>query len=68
MLADEYQLLHAVAVFRVPVFHEVRVLASDFLQVFFGSGGVPLAGGLELELTACLLEEVGHVGVVAEVA
>ena len=68
VLSDEDELLHTVAVFRVPVLHEVRILGGDFLEVFLRGGGVPFAGGLELELTACLLEEVGHVGVVAEVA
>ena len=52
VLADEDNLLHAVAVLFVPVAKQARLLFHQLDEVFFGRGG----------------KEVGHVAVVAEVA
>lgn len=68
VLANEDNLLHAVAVLFVPVAKQARLLFHQLDEVFFGRGGIPLSGLGELLLHACLLKEVGHVAVVAEVA
>lgn len=68
VLADEDNLLHAVAVLFVPVAKQARLLLHQLDEVFFGRGGIPLSGLGKLLLHACLLKEVRHVAVVAEVA
>lgn len=68
VLANEDNLLHAVAVLFVPVAKQARLLFHQLDEVFFGRGGIPLSCLGELLLYASLLEEVGHVAVVAEVA
>ena len=68
MLADEDDFLHPVTVFPVPVLEEVRVLFHQLEPVFFRRRGIPLSRFPEHFLLACLLEHVGHVGIVGEVA
>ena len=68
VLTDENNLLHAVAVLFVPVAKQAWLLLHQLDKIFLGRGGIPLSGFGELLLHACLLEEVGHVAVVAEVA
>ncbi len=41
VLADEDDLLHAVAVFVVPILHEAGFLQHELDEVLFGSGGIP---------------------------
>ena len=68
MLSDKDDFLHAVAIRRVPVAEQARFLFHQFDELFFRSGGVPLAGFGKVFLCACLLEEVRHVGIVLEIA
>ena len=68
VLANEDNLLHAIAILLVPVAKQARLLLHQLDEVFLGCGGIPLSGLGKLLLHACLLKEVGHVAVVAEVA
>ena len=68
MLAYEHNLLHTVPVPVVPVAGKSGIACLELLQLFLRSRSIPLPGLLELFLTAGLLEHVGHVGVLSEVA
>ena len=68
MLADEDELLHAVAVLLVPVALQARILLLEELQLVFGHRGVPLAGLTNAHLLAGLLEHVAGVAFVVEIA
>lgn len=58
VLADEDNLLHAVAVLFVPVAQQAGLLFHQLDEVFLGGGGIPLSGLGELFLHTRLLEEV----------
>ena len=68
MLADEDDLLHAVAVHRVPVAAEDRVAFQALLELFLLHRRVPEPRVADALLAAGLLEEVALVDVVGEVA
>lgn len=67
VLADEYELDHAVAVFGIPVAGKAGLVLHELHEFFFGSTGKPESGFGELFLYAGLFEEIRHVGVVLEV-
>lgn len=67
MLANNYEFYHPVTVFRIPVAHHVGIVALEHLEVFLGSGGKPEAGLGETFLHPRLLEEIRHVGIIAEI-
>lgn len=67
VLADEYELDHAVAVFGIPVAGKAGLVLHELHEFFFGSAGKPESGFGELFLYAGLFEEIRHVGVVLEV-
>ena len=58
MLADEDNLLHAVAILLVPIATEAWILLHELLQFVFWHGGIPLASIADADLTACLLKDV----------
>ena len=68
MLADENELLHTVAVSRVPVRREDRVLHQHLQQLVLRHSRVPLADVIERNLLSCLFEEIAFVILVTEVA
>ena len=61
VLTDKNQFLHPVAVLLVPVFAQLRVVCHELHQFLFGHGSEPLSCLTEVELFACLFEEVAHV-------
>ena len=68
MLADEYELDHAVAHCVVPFFLQLWVVFQEFVELFLGHCGEPLACLLHRFLLSCLLEYVAHVSLVGEIA
>ena len=68
MLADENELLHTVAVSRVPVRREDRVFHQHLQQLVLRHSRVPLADVIERNLLSCLFEEIAFVILVTEVA
>ena len=68
MLADEDELLHAVAVLFVPIATEAWIALHEVLQFILGHRGIPLAGIADADLLASLLEDVAGVLFVVEVA
>ena len=68
MLADEDDLLHPVAVHRVPVAAEDGIALEALVQVFLLHRRVPEARVADALLAAGLLEEVALVRVVGEIA
>lgn len=67
ILANENEFYHTVAVFVVPVAEYRGVLLHQFAQFVFGRGGVPVSGLCKFFLRTGLFENIGHVGVVAEI-
>ena len=67
VLADDDELLHAVAVDGVPVAGEAGLAEHVAFEFVGRSGGKPLAGFGDALLASGLLEEVRHVGVLLEV-
>ena len=68
MLADEDELLHAVAILIVPVATEAWVPVHELLQLILGHGGIPLAGITDADLLTSLFEDVADILFVVEVA
>ncbi len=68
VLADKDYLLHAVAIGFVPVTHKSRLLRHKLPKFLLGSGGIPLPHICYFFLYAGLLKQIGHIGIVAEVA
>ena len=58
VLADEDELLHAVAILLVPIAAEAWILLHELFQFVFWHGGIPLASITDADLTACLLKDV----------
>ena len=67
MLADENQLLHPVAIGRIPVVQQVGLLPDLLDQFVFRHRGKPQADVLQHELAASLLKEVASVEFFAEI-
>ena len=65
--ADKYQLYHSVAIDWVTVTCEIRILFHKHTAVFFRSGGIPFTGLGKILLHSGLLEEQGHIAVMAEI-
>ena len=57
VLADEDNLLHAVAIVRIPVFHDSRVLTHHADKFLFRRCGIPLSGLTQHNLLSGLLEK-----------
>ena len=68
MLADEDELLHAVAIVFVPVALEVGVLGFEVGELVGGHRGVPLPCIAQGDLLAGLLEDIAGVGLAIEPA
>ena len=68
MLADEDELLHAVAELFVPVATEAGITFHELLQLILGHGGIPLAGITDADLLTSLFEDVADIAFVLEVA
>ena len=68
ILADEYQLLHAVTVLLVPVGGQSGVRTQHVGQLVLGHGGVPLSGILKAHLLSGLLKQVADVKLIGKVA
>ena len=68
MLADEDELLHAVAEMVVPVTAEAGILLHELLEFVLRHCGVPLAGIADADLFASLLKDVANIAFVLEVA
>lgn len=68
VLANEDELLHAVAELVVPVTAEAGILLHELLQFVLRHRGVPLAGITDADLLAGLLKDVAGIFFVLEVA
>jgi len=68
MLADKDELLHAIAVFCIPIALKVGILSHELLQLTFRHGGVPLPCIADVNLFSCLLEYVAGVALVLKIA
>ena len=68
ILADEDELLHAVAELLVPVATEAGITFHELLQLILGHGGIPLAGITDADLLTSLFEDVADIAFVLEVA
>ena len=68
ILADKYQLLHAVTVLLVPVGGQSGVRTQHVGQLVLGHGGVPLSGILKAHLLSGLLKQVADVKLIGKIA
>ena len=68
VLADEDELLHAVAVLVIPIATEAWIAPHEVLQLIFGHRGIPLAGITDADLLTGLLKDVTGILFVVEVA
>jgi len=68
VLANEDELLHAVAEMVVPVTAEAGILLHELLEFVLRHGGVPLAGIADADLFTSLLKDVANIAFVLEVA
>ena len=67
VLTDEDKFLHTVAVLVIPVFAQLRIICHELHQFLFGHRSKPLTGLTEVELFACLLEEIAHIVFLCEI-
>ena len=65
--SDEYDLLHSVAIFLIPVAFKSRLAGHQYLQILFGGCGIPVSGLSEFFLHTGLLEKHRHITIVAEI-
>ena len=68
VLADEDELLHAVAVLVIPIATEAWIAPHEVLQLIFGHRGIPLASVADADLFASLFEDVAGILFVVEIA
>ena len=67
MLADEYDLDHAIAILFIPVTHQSRLSLHQLNQVLLRSGSIPKAALRDLLLLTGLLKEDRHISIVREI-
>ena len=68
MLTEEYEFLHAVTIYVIPVTKHVGVLLDKLLELVCWHCGIPLTSVAEINLLTCLLEYIADVLLVSEIA
>ena len=68
LLSYEHKLLHTVAILLVPVATQSFFTLKQWKQFVLGHCCIPLSGILQTYLSACLLKDVAHVGLILKPA
>ncbi len=66
--ADEDELIHPVAILRIPIALQPRFRLKETLQLICRSSGIPLPAFSDSLLHTSLLKEITHIRVIAEIA